>query len=38
MRPQGAALLIERLAGKVAMDHATARRLFILSCILYLCT
>jgi uncharacterized protein (UPF0262 family) len=33
---EGAELLIERLAGKVAIDHATARRLFTLLCVLYL--
>ena len=33
---EGAELLIERLAGKVAIDHATARRLFTLLCVLHL--
>ena len=33
---EGADLLIERLAGKVAIDHATARRLFTLLCVLHL--
>jgi uncharacterized protein (UPF0262 family) len=33
---EGAALLIERLAGKVALDHDTGRRLFTLVCVLHL--
>ena len=33
---EGAELLTERLAGKVAIDHATARRLFTLLCVLHL--
>ncbi len=33
---EGAELLIERLAGKVAIDHDTARRLFTLICVLHL--
>lgn len=33
---EGADLLIERLAGKVAIDHPTARRLFTLICVLHL--
>ncbi len=33
---EGAELLIERLAGKVAIDHATARRIFTLLCVLHL--
>ena len=33
---EGSALLIKRLAGKVAIDHATARRLFTLICVLHL--
>jgi uncharacterized protein (UPF0262 family) len=33
---EGADLLTERLAGKVAIDHATARRLFTLLCVLHL--
>jgi uncharacterized protein (UPF0262 family) len=33
---EGSALLIERLAGKVAVDHATGRRLFTLICVLHL--
>ncbi|MGD9616690.1 MAG: UPF0262 family protein [Alphaproteobacteria bacterium] len=33
---EGAELLIERLAGKVAIDHATSRRLFTLLCVLHL--
>src|SRR5258707_6341451 len=33
---EGAALLTERLAGKVAIDHDTARRLFTLICVLHL--
>ena len=36
LHDEGAALLIERLAGKVAIDHATARRLFTLICVLHL--
>ena len=31
----GAQLLIDRLAGKIEMDFATARRLFTLVCVLY---
>jgi uncharacterized protein (UPF0262 family) len=33
---EGAELLTERLAGKVEIDHATARRLFTLLCVLHL--
>jgi uncharacterized protein (UPF0262 family) len=33
---EGSALLMERLADKVAIDHATARRLFTLICVLHL--
>ncbi len=33
---EGSTLLIERLADKVAIDHATARRLFTLICVLHL--
>jgi uncharacterized protein (UPF0262 family) len=33
---EGADLLVERLAGKVTIDHATARRLFTLLCVLHL--
>jgi len=36
LHDEGAALLVERLAGKVAIDHATARRLFTLICVLHL--
>jgi uncharacterized protein (UPF0262 family) len=36
LHDEGADLLIERLAGKVAIDHATARRLFTLLCVLHL--
>ncbi|HVC55920.1 MAG TPA: UPF0262 family protein, partial [Stellaceae bacterium] len=36
LHDEGAALLIERLAGKVAIDHDTARRLFTLICVLHL--
>jgi uncharacterized protein (UPF0262 family) len=36
LHDEGAELLIERLAGKVAIDHATARRLFTLICVLHL--
>jgi uncharacterized protein (UPF0262 family) len=33
---EGSALLIDRLADKVAVDHDTARRLFTLICVLHL--
>ena len=33
---EGSALLTERLADKVALDHATSRRLFTLICVLHL--
>src|SRR5215469_14007230 len=33
---EGSTLLIERLADKVSIDHATARRLFTLICVLHL--
>jgi len=33
---EGSELLIERLADKVSIDHATARRLFTLICVLHL--
>ena len=33
---EGSELLRERLAGKIAVDHATARRLFTLVCILHI--
>jgi uncharacterized protein (UPF0262 family) len=36
LHDEGATLLIERLADKVAIDHATARRLFTLICVLHL--
>ncbi|HLY44988.1 MAG TPA: UPF0262 family protein [Stellaceae bacterium] len=36
LHDEGAALLIDSLAGKVAFDHATARRLFTLVCVLHL--
>jgi uncharacterized protein (UPF0262 family) len=36
LHDEGAALLIERLADKVAIDHPTARRLFTLICVLHL--
>ena len=36
LHDEGSALLIERLAGKVALDHETARRLFTLICVLHL--
>ena len=36
LHDEGAELLMERLAGKVAIDHATARRLFTLLCVLHL--
>ena len=36
LHDEGATLLGERLAGKVAIDHDTARRLFTLICVLHL--
>lgn len=36
LHDEGSALLIERLAGKVTIDHATARLLFTLICVLHL--
>ena len=36
LHDEGAALLAERLAGKAAIDHDTARRLFTLICVLHL--
>lgn len=36
LHDEGSTLLIERLAGKVTIDHATARRLFTLICVLHL--
>ncbi len=36
LHDEGSALLIERLADKVAIDHPTARRLFTLICVLHL--
>ena len=36
LHDEGGALLTERLADKVAIDHATARRLFTLLCVLHL--
>jgi uncharacterized protein (UPF0262 family) len=36
LHDEGSALLKEQLAGKVAMDHDTARRLFTLICVLHL--
>jgi len=33
---EGSALLRERLEGKIAIDHETARRLFTLVCILHM--
>jgi len=36
LHDEGSALLIERLADKVAVDHDTARRLFTLICVLHL--
>ena len=35
LHDEGSALLIERLADKVAVDHDTARRLFTLICVLH---
>ena len=36
LHDEGAMLLIEQLAGKVAVDHDTGRRLFTLICVLHL--
>lgn len=36
LHDEGSALLIERLADYVTIDHATARRLFTLICVLHL--
>ena len=36
LHDEGSELLVERLADKVAIDHATARRLFTLICVLHL--
>ena len=36
LHDEGSRLLIERLAGKVSIDHDTARRLFTLICVLHL--
>src|SRR5205085_3562047 len=36
LHDEGSELLAERLAGKVAIDHDTARRLFTLICVLHL--
>ncbi len=36
LHDEGALLLIDSLAGKVAIDHDTARRLFTLICVLHL--
>ena len=36
LHDEGSALLIERLADKVVIDHATARRLFTLLCVHHL--
>ena len=35
LHDEGAALLMERLDNKIEMDHATARRLFTLICVLH---
>lgn len=35
LHDEGATLLIERLSGKVSLDHQTARQLFTLICILH---
>lgn len=37
LHDEGARLLIERLTGKITLDHATARRLFTLICTLTPC-
>jgi uncharacterized protein (UPF0262 family) len=36
LHDEGSALLIERLADKVEVDHATARRIFTLICVLHM--
>ena len=36
LHDEGAERLIDSLAGKVALDHDTARRLFTLICVLHL--
>lgn len=36
LHDEGCALLIERLAGKITVDHNTGRRLFTLICVLHL--
>jgi uncharacterized protein (UPF0262 family) len=36
LHDEGSTLLMERLADRVAIDHATARRLFTLICVLHL--
>ena len=36
LHDEGSTLLTERLAGKVAIDHDTSRRLFTLICVLHL--
>ncbi|MEI9994463.1 MAG: UPF0262 family protein [Rhizomicrobium sp.] len=36
LHDEGSALLRERLTGKVALDHDTARRIFTLICVLHL--
>lgn len=36
LHDEAAALLIKRLEGKIELDHATARRLFTLICVLHL--
>ena len=35
LHDEGSQVLIERLKGKIALDHATARRLFTLICALH---
>jgi uncharacterized protein (UPF0262 family) len=35
LHDEGAALMRERLAGKIAIDFATARRLFTLVCVMH---
>lgn len=35
LHDEGATLLKERLSGKITLDHATARRLFTLICVLH---
>jgi uncharacterized protein (UPF0262 family) len=36
LHDEGSKLLLERLKGKIAIDHDTARRIFTLICVLHL--